>query len=277
MSLDIQPISSLHDPRLVHYVNLKEKQLHLHREVDGSAPYGLFMAEGELVVRELVRSRFAVRSILLTPARLATLREHLEVAGVRSPVYVVEPELLEVMVGFNLHRGVLAIGVRERPRELGELLDTVRGLVVLEDLTNHDNVGGVFRNIACLAGPQVGVVFSPRCCDPLYRKSVRISIGHVLHIPFAVAGDWPGALRTIGAAGFETLAMTPGEGSEDLTKLPPIKKPAIVIGAEGAGLTAGAMAMASRKVRIAIRGEADSLNANVACAIALHRLFEVGA
>lgn len=277
MPVDIQPISSLDDPRVAHYVDVKEKQLHLHREVDGSAPYGLFMAEGELVVRELVRSRFHVRSILVTPARLGTMRESLEAAEVRAPVYVVEPGMLEAMVGFDLHRGVLAVGVRERPRELGELLDTVRGLVVLEDLTNHDNVGGVFRNIACLAGPRVGVVFSPRCCDPLYRKSVRISIGHVLHIPYAVASDWPGALRTIGAAGFETLAMTPGEGSEDITKLPPIKKPAIVIGAEGAGLTAGAMAAASRKVRIPIRDEADSLNANVACAIALHRLFDVGA
>lgn len=276
MILDVHTISSLDDPRVASYLDVKEKQLHLHREVDGSAPHGLFMVEGELVLRELLRSRFRARSILLTPARLETLRPFLETARVTAPVYVAEPALLEALVGFNLHRGVLAVAVRERPRELGELLDSCTGLVVLEDLTNHDNVGGIFRNIACLAGPRVGVVFSPRCCDPLYRKSVRISIGHVLHIPFAFASTWPDAMRTIAEAGFETLAMTPGVGSEDLTKLSPIRKPAVVIGSEGPGLTAEVLELATKKVRIAIRPEADSLNANVACAIAMHRLFAPG-
>lgn len=273
MPLNLHPISSLSDPRVVHYLDVKERQLHLHRETDGSAPHGLFMAEGELGIRELIRSRFAVRSILLTPTRLATLQPHLLAAAVTAPIYVVEPPIMESLVGFNLHRGVLAVAVRERPRELGELLDSVQGLVILEDLTNHDNVGGIFRNIACLAGPKVGVVLSPRCCDPFYRKAVRISICHVLRIPFAVTPTWPDALATIAAAGFETLALTPGPQSEDLTKLPPIKKPAILVGAEGPGLSREALALAARKVRISICPEADSLNANVACALALHHLF----
>lgn len=272
MPLSILPIPSLADPRVALYVGVKEKQLHLHAEIDADAPHGLFMAEGELVVRELLRSRFRARSILLTPARLETLRPHLEAAGFRAPVYVVEPALLERMVGFNLHRGVLALAVRERPRELGELLDAARGLVILEDLTNHDNVGGIFRNVAALAGPAFTVVLSPRCCDPLYRKAVRISIGHVLHVPFCTAHAWPDALRTIRDAGFTTLALTPAPDAIDLDQVRRPAKPAILIGAEGPGLSPEALALAGMKVRIPIRPEVDSLNANVAAAIALHRL-----
>jgi tRNA G18 (ribose-2'-O)-methylase SpoU len=155
-------------------------------------------------------------------------------------------------------------------------------LLVLEDLANHDNMGGLFRSLAALAGPdRAGVVLSTRCCDPLYRKALRVSMGCALRVEWAVAAQWPAALEQIAAAGFEVLAMTPGKGAQSLGELEVVrggseKRIALVLGAEGPGLSKGALDACARRVKIPIDPSVDSLNVGVAGAIALAFLCQSG-
>lgn len=260
-------------------------------EIDaGPGRGGLFMAEGELVVRQLLRAAqegrgFRLRSLLISDARLATMGDALARLDERTPIYLAEGPLLAGIVGFALHRGVLACGERAGPGEpdawtADRLRAERRLIVVLEDLANHDNVGGIFRNIGALAGAAAaGVLLSPRCCDPLYRKALRVSVGQALHVPFAVAADWPGELARLAEAGFETLALTPAPDAVPIAEVAPSSdggRPlALVLGAEGPGLTPGAMSSCARRVRIPVRAEADSVNVATACAIALHALWRV--
>ncbi len=273
----IIPVTDLADPRLAPFVSIREKQL---KEATASSgdPSGLFLAEGELVVSLLLRSPYRVRSVLLSEARLSSLRATLDALPAGTPVFVAPPDALRSLVGFNLHRGVLACAERGTPRTLDDLLaegHLARGAVVLEDLTNHDNVGAIFRNAGALAGPGVGVVLSPRCCDPLYRKAVRVSMGHVLRTPFAVGTPWPEALRVLRSSGMTVLALTPDPGAEPIDALAarPPRRPALLLGSEGPGLTREALDAADARVRIPQAPGADSLNVGVACAIALHRLL----
>jgi len=185
---------------------------------------------------------------------------------------------MEQVCGFDMHRGILCAARRGTDRTVAEVMDAAEVLVVLEDLSNHDNVGGIFRSAAALGGPdRVGVLLSPRCCDPLYRKAIRVSMGWALRVPFATIDDWPSGLARLHEAGWKTLAMTPGEGSEPIGGLGKIDKPAILIGAEGPGLSDEALALASRRVSIPIHPAVDSLNATVAASIAIERLGGVRA
>jgi len=157
-----------------------------------------------------------------------------------------------------------------------ELIAGVRTIVALEDLANHDNVGGIFRCVRALAGTSAGVLLSPRCCDPLYRRALRVSIGHALHVPWAWADDWPGTLDRVHSGGFRVLAMTPGEGASDVRTFAPTANRSgsvcVLVGAEGPGLTESAMARADDRVRIGMDSAVDSLNVMVAVALALHTL-----
>lgn len=234
---------------------------------------GLFMAEGGLVLRQLVESRFQPESLLVIEARLGSIKDELARIPESTPLYVVTREAMESICGFDMHRGVLCAARRGTDRTVQELLLGSRVLVVLEDLANHDNVGGIFRSAAALAGPdRVGVLLSPRCCDPLYRKAIRVSMGWALRVPFATVEDWPGGLSRLHEAGWATLAMTPGEGALPIGEVGPIEKPAILIGAEGPGLSDGTLALASRRVKIPIHPGVDSLNAMVSASIAIERL-----
>lgn len=271
------------DPRVDAYRAQKDAWLRARHRGNGesAAPEatgtgyegGLFMAEGTLVLQQLVESRYEPESLLVIEARLGTIEPELARLPDHTPVYVVTREVMEQITGVDMHRGVLCAARRGTDRTVAEVIEGAQVLVVLEDLSNHDNVGGIFRSAAALAGPdRVGVLLTPRCCDPLYRKAIRVSMGWALRVPFATIDEWPNGLARLHEAGWTTLAMTPGEGSEPIGGLGPIDKPAILIGAEGPGLAAQTLAMASRRIQIPIHPAVDSLNATVAASIAIERL-----
>ena len=278
------------DERVAVYMNQKDAWLAIQRgQTPSDRAAGLFMAEGELVVRTLVESGHGIHSLLLCEDRLERMGDvidrvvgRLDETGDAVPVYVASRTVVEAIVGFDLHRGVLCAGVRPVMPTLESLFVKKSVLLVLEDLANHDNMGGLFRSLAALAGPgRAGVVLSPRCCDPLYRKALRVSMGCALRVEWAVAADWPGALGQIASAGYEVLAMTPGEDAEELGRLDFVRnmqcqRIALVLGAEGPGLSKGALDASGRRVKIPIDPSVDSLNVGVAGAIALAFLCQSG-
>jgi tRNA G18 (ribose-2'-O)-methylase SpoU len=269
------PISSLDDPRLAPYRNVKDRDLdRLRSGLHASAAPGLFLVEGELVVRQLTSTRFPIDSVLLTPNRADSMADWLASLPSTTPVFLVPQDTMNLIVGFDIHRGVLAAAQRGTPLDADQLIAESRVLVVLEDLTNHDNVGGIFRTLAGLAGvEQVGVLLSPRTCDPLYRKSVRVSIGQAMRVPFATLEPWPAGLTRLRHAGFTLVATTPGPDSTPLDACPRPERTALLVGSEGPGLTPQALAHADQRVRIPMRSSVDSLNVVVATGIALHALL----
>jgi tRNA G18 (ribose-2'-O)-methylase SpoU len=263
----IVPIDDLDDPRVAEYRNVPDPDL--------LRAHGVFVAEGRQVVRHLLGSnRFETRSVLVSPAGLEGLRDALD-ARARLPAYVMRAERLTALVGFNVHRGCLAIGARPPATPVASWWQEAAGsrlVVAVERIGNADNVGAVFRN--ALAFGAGGVLLSPGCCDPLYRKSIRVSMGAALRLPYAVDGAWPRSLRDMQAAGARVLAMTPRPTARDLhevlASLDEGTAVALLLGQEGDGLTATAMDAADERVRIAMRPGVDSLNVATAAAIALH-------
>lgn len=253
------PITNPADPRIADYLGVREAELRKDRF---DAPGGLFVAESELVIRRLLASRYRTRSILSTHARLKNIPDMLASIGTDIPVFAVDQLIMDGIVGFHIHRGLLAIGERGPEPSLDSLLARARCAVVLEDLVNHDNLGGIFRNTAALAAGCFGdacILLSPRCADPLYRKSIRVSIGSALMVPFARLTDWPGDLHRLRAAGFYTLALTPSEDAVDLVEVESQlrkspKRVAIVLGTEGPGLSEDAARYSDVRVRIAMPG-----------------------
>lgn len=283
--LHLIPIDTIADPRVAEYAGLRDAQL--RALAAGHAP-GVFLAEGELVVRQLIESRLTVRSVLLTPQRLTTMRDALERIRPGVPVYVAEQDVMNGVVGFNIHRGVLAAGARPEEPPLEGVLAASGSLVLLEDLANHDNVGGIFRAAAALAGvacletdgPARGcsVLLSPQSCDPLYRKAIRVSIGTALHVPFARLDPWREGLDRVKRAGFTLVALTPAADAVPINSFAPgsVERPGLLLGAEGPGLAAESMAAADLRVRIPMDPRVDSLNVVVAAGIALQRLCRPG-
>lgn len=279
--MNLIPIQTLEDPRVSDYANMRDAELAQRRDpLDAAAHGGLFIAEGELVVERLVRSRFPTRSVLLTENRLNSMRASLAELPAMTPIYSATQSVLNAIVGFIMHRGVLAIGTRTEPWTVSQLAERSGPLVVLEDLANHDNLGGIFRNAAALGGPGSGVLLSPRCADPLYRKSLRVSMGHILSVPFARAASWPDDLHRLRDRGWLVAGLTPSAGAIDLESAAQDwsgRRVALVVGTEGTGLSAAALQSCDHSLRIRMRmspnGEViDSLNAAMAAGIALHRL-----
>lgn len=284
------PITDLNDPRVADYRDVKERQL--LPEFDQSAlPHhttaqhpGKFLAEGEVVLRMLLRSRFRTLSILGTLPRLLALSSELESLGPETPIYCVDQKLLENLVGFNLHRGLMAVGLRQPPTPPAELFARAapgRPLVALENLVNHDNIGSIFRSAAALGAG--GILLSPQCADPLYRKSLRVSVGCALHLPFARLTTWPEGLHPdnpgcfTGVARPLVLSLTPASDAIDLdsarTRLIETKQNAIIlVGTEGPGLSPRAQRFSDLRVRIPMARGVDSLNVAVTTAIVLSRL-----
>ena len=289
-------------PGLAPYLDLKSVVTR-SRELAGL--HDVFLAESELTVRQLLASPCGVQSVLASTHQWkkleAAVRERAakdsaaaSLAGAVEPVlrvYLAPEEVLQSIVGFAFHRGVLAAGERPSPPTLQQML-TCDTLTILEGLSNYDNVGAVFRNVACLAGsaqpPSTpGVVLGPGCCDPLYRKAIRVSIGHVLSVPFAtaqhlVAGErrdvaekriWPGLLHTLREHGWRLLAMTPAgdttlEAERARQKDVNLRaKIAVLVGAEGPGLSEEAMQACDARVAIPMRQGVDSLNVATALAV----------
>jgi tRNA G18 (ribose-2'-O)-methylase SpoU len=265
----VQPtrVESLDDPRLRAYRNVRDADLRA-----GAS----FLAEGRLNVRRLLlASRFRARSVLVTPAGLAGIRDALERSGAGIPVYLADPPLLDQVVGYAMHRGCLAEG--ERSDEPGfEALCAAgappRLSVVLEDVTNPDNVGAIFRN--ALAFGAGGVLLTPRCVDPLYRKSIRVSMGASLKLPFARATAWPAELARLREAGVYVVALETrgGRPLPELALPASARGAALLVGSEGDGLSQAARAQASVCVSIPMAAGIDSLNAATATGIALHQL-----
>lgn len=285
-AMNLVRVEDLDDPRLAYFANMRDAELAQRADpLDASAHAGLFIAEGELVVRRLIASRYRTHSVLLTPTRMETMRGPLESLPDATPVYLAPQALLNRVVGFNMHRGLLALGERGAGHDPAGLIARPGPLIVLEDVNNHDNLGGVFRCAAALGGPGVGVLLSPRCADPLYRKALRVSIGCVLSVPFALAESWPDVLSDLRGHGWSILALTPAAGAADIRGVvarlrseagsTPLRV-ALVLGAEGPGLTPEAINAADLLVRIPMNTsspEVDSLNVHVAAAIGLYQLL----
>lgn len=272
------PVEDLSHPGLEPYRDQKDAWLRVQRD-GGTGLGGLFLAEGEIVARELFASKFKVRSVLVTPTRLLSMRDAIEGLPDGTPVFVAERGVAEGIVGFDMHRGVLALGERGEGPSLASVVEDARCLLVLEGLSNHDNVGSLYRSLSGLGPAGSAVVLGPGCADPFYRKSLRVSMGHVLRVPTAWAEDWPGDVRAIEVAGFRTLALTPDPGAAAIGEVdlrcPPVRI-ALLLGAEGPGLTEGVMSAVTQRVRIPMNDGVDSLNVGVAAAVALAGLCRPG-
>lgn len=268
------------DPRLAEYANVKERQLAAEFGAPGlggspDAPQGMFYAEGRVVLEHLVQSPYQTRSVLCSPAQLQVNSASIERLPPTVPVYVLPHEQIERLAGFAIHRGLLAVGLRNPLPPLDEFLRATRRhggpLLILENLTNHDNIGAAFRHAACFGAS--GVLLSPRCADPLYRKSLRVSVGLALRIDWTYAPSWPVSMNYVHLNGYETYATTPLGQSTFIDLAHSATRPAaIVIGAEGPGLDKATLALAHRTVRIPMPPGVDSLNAATTCALALYEL-----
>lgn len=259
-------IQSLDDPRVAHY-----------RYIGDSAylsAHQLFVAEGRLVVRRLLESRtWRTASVLVTEAAHDSLASIVADAPSRPPIYVLDQADMSGLVGFNIHRGCLALAVRPASRVFspGDTAHASR-VLVLEGVNNPDNVGGIFRSAEAF-GVDV-VILGPRCGDPLYRKAVRTSMAATLSVPFVDAGAWPDALAILRGAGFTVIALTPDAGALPLVAIERGPYPiALLVGAEGDGLTSPALKAASMRVRIPMTAAVDSLNVTSAASIAMYHVF----
>ena len=271
-ALRVEPVVDLADPRLVDYRNLKDAVLLRER--------GRFIVEGRGNLRVLLAdSSHRPESLLLGEAAFDALRETLLASGIATPIFVAPQRVLDAIVGFSIHRGALAVCLRPAPLAPQALLQAIRArepspiVVVVEDVSDADNVGAIFRNAMALGAR--AVLLAGRTCDPLYRKAVRTSMGGVLRVPFARAPGIGELAAALAEAGFELLALDPkGEAVALASALAegPRGPTALMVGAEGDGLSAAALATSSRRLRIPMEAGVDSLNVATALAIALHAL-----
>ena len=224
---------------------------------------GIVIAEGLHVVERLLASPYRTRAVVGVPARIEALRAALAGRGVAA--YEVDKWLLSDVVGFRVTRGVLASADRPAPRDPADLVAGAQRLAVLEALNDFENVGALFRNAAALGVD--AVLLDPRCADPLYRRSVRVSMGHVLQVPFAVLPEPLSSGLPDLLAGVTVLAATPDPGAVEIRDVAPPRRWAVLLGAEGPGLSAAALAGADLRVRIPMAGGVDSLNVATAAAV----------
>lgn len=253
------------DPRLRDYVGLTDVALRRVLEPEG----GLYLAESEKVIRRSLAAGHRPRSLLMSPRWLDDLADVVatcEQDGV--PVYVGDPEVVEGITGFNLHRGALASMHRSELPTVAEVCRDARRLLVLEDLVDHTNVGAVFRSAAALGVD--AVLVTPRCADPLYRRSVRVSMGTVFQVPWTRLDQWPADVGVLQELGLVVAALALADDAvslDDLAADPPDRL-ALVVGTEGDGLSRRTLAQADLTVTIPMRGGVDSLNAAAASAVA---------
>ena len=273
-------IDSLDDPRVGDYQHIADPQHMLDR--------GLFVAEGRLVVRRLLDLRhWSIESILLTAAAADNLRDVLHLTD--ASIYLVDQALMNAIAGFNIHRGCLALAHRQRVEaapslEMPDMVEATPSLglpiptgplsrvLVLEGVNNPDNVGGLFRTAAAFGVDLV--VLGPSCGDPLYRKAIRTSMAATLVVPFVTAPQWPGAITDLKVDGFTVAALTPRHNALPLRELPRHARLALVVGAEGDGLTEPAMSASSVRVCIPMTAAMDSLNVTTAASIAMYHCWQ---
>jgi tRNA G18 (ribose-2'-O)-methylase SpoU len=287
------PLVELTDPgdgRVAAYRDLTDAALRRRVEADER----VFVVEGRLAVRQLLRSPYRVQSLLVAVNQVDAMLDVIErVRAAGAPVYVAPRPVLVATVGFNLHRGVVALGRRPAAVDPAGLIAAATGegpagsgrtlLAVLEGINDHENIGAIFRNAAAFG--VAGVLLDPTCADPLYRRSVRVSIGHVLSVPFARFTRWPAGLAELRAAGFVVVALSPtgtplsslpSSDADGLGVVVGAGRVALVLGAEGQGLSDAARVLADVSVSIPMALGVDSINVATAAAIAFHQLSAVG-
>jgi tRNA G18 (ribose-2'-O)-methylase SpoU len=251
------------DPRLTDYRDLRDVQLRTRMETE----HGLFLAEGEKVVRRAAQAGYAARSFLMAPRWLEGLQPVLDDSP--APCFVVSESLAEQVTGFHVHRGALGSFHRRPLPTVPEILDGARTVVVLEDVVDHTNVGAVLRSAAALGVD--GVLLAPRCADPLYRRSVKVAMGAVFSLPWTRLPDWYDALPSLSAAGFTTVALALTDDAVDVAEaVSGVDRLALVMGGEGHGLSDRWLAAADRHAVIPMSGGIDSLNVAAASAVACY-------
>lgn len=252
------------DPRLADYRDLRDPAA--RRQIEGDQ---LFVAEGPVAIERLLASGHRVRSVLLSEEKYARLAELLAASPVEVTTYVAPRRLFREIVGFDLHRGAIAAADRRPHPALGEVLAGARRVAVLEGLNDPENLGAIARSARALGID--ALVLDPTCIDPYTRRTVRVSMGEILFLPVARVGpaSWPeAAWAALGAAGFTTWALTPAADAADIWSLPVPDRLAVVLGAEGPGLTPATLGVATSRVRLPIHPEVDSLNVGAAAAVA---------
>jgi len=278
--LQIVEVTSPTDVRIGDYLNLKD--VALRRRIEPER--GLYMAESTYVIQRALGAGHVPRSFLTSPQHLPIIKDVVaQLSAVTTggqaeviPVFVAPDAVLEQITGYRVHRGALA--AMQRPtlpsvaEVLGDELDARRRIVVLEDIVDHTNVGAIFRSVAALGAD--GVLITPHCADPLYRRSVRVSMGTVFAIPWTRIESWPSGIEQLRGAGYTTAALALGEESLNLTEFAARnpERVALVLGTEGDGLQKRTLAQCDVAVRIPMRPDVDSLNVAAACAVALWAL-----
>lgn len=254
------------DPRLADYVRLTDT--HLRQSLE--AAEGLFIAEGDKVIRRAIAAGYPLRSMLVAEDKLAAIAD--VAAASAAPCYVVPAAVAERLTGYRLHRGALASMQRLPTPPAAEVLAAAERVVVLEDIVDHANVGSVFRCAAALGFD--AVLLAPRCADPLYRRAVKVSMGAVFALPYSRMTDWRGGVTELQTAGFRVLALTPDPAATPISRIAPGGRLAMLIGGEGHGLSDRWLGAADEAVRIPMSRGIDSLNVASAAAIACYLLAE---
>ncbi len=256
-------ISDPADPRLDDYRHLRDVQLRQSLE----AEHGLFLAEGEKVVRRAAAAGFPVRSFLMAPRWLDALSD--VIGGTQAPCYVLPEALAEEVTGFHVHRGALASLARTPLPSVEEVLAGARTVVVCEDIVDHTNIGAIFRSAAAMGVD--GMLLAPRCTDPLYRRSVKVAMGAVFALPWTRLPHWYDAMPLLAGHGFTTVALTLADGALPLAEaVAGLDKVALVFGSEGHGLSSRWEGSADRSAVIPMRAGIDSLNVAAATAVACY-------
>lgn len=256
------------DDRVADYTRLTDVQLRSRQEPSR----GVYLAESSTVIRRAVAAGHRPRSFLMAPRWLADLRDVLDAVGAGEdgdvPVYLAEASVLEQLTGYHLHRGALAAMHRPVLPPVAEVIADARRVAILEDVVDHTNVGAAFRSAAALGVD--AVLVTPRCADPLYRRSVRVSMGTVFQVPWTRIDPWPGGVEELREAGFTVAALSLGNGAVSLADVEsdPPERLAWVLGTEGDGLSRAAVEAADLTVQIPMAGGVDSLNVAAAAAVA---------
>ncbi|MGQ5719057.1 TrmH family RNA methyltransferase [Pseudochrobactrum asaccharolyticum] len=254
-------INDLADKRLGAYLNIKERDL--------TGRQSRFIAEGKVVLRVLLQSaQFEAESLLITENKLAGMQDILSLCSSDVPVYVVSSAHMDQIAGFNVHRGILAVGKRKTPIDINTLIKSIpeNGLMlILCGISNHDNIGSIFRNAAAFEASCV--LLDETCCDPLYRKAIRVSVGATLQVPYTHNGQIDDIIKAVAEAGINLIALSP-QSTQSLYELPARGRTALLLGTEGDGLPPHLLT-SLQTARIPMSRHFDSLNVATASGIAL--------
>jgi tRNA G18 (ribose-2'-O)-methylase SpoU len=263
----VERVTDLDDPRLADYRHLRAPS----RRMAVERHRGSFTLEGALSVEALLASPYAVRSVLVAEEHADKMVARL---GTEVALFAMPAAAMTELTGVHFHRGVLAVAERRPLRSVRAVVQDATTIVALEGVNDHENIGAIFRNAAAFGAD--AVILDPTTADPLYRRATRVSLGHVLRVPFARTVPWPDALDELRELDFTTVALTPNRAAESLRALvtDPPPRVALLVGAEGPGLTGRSLAAADKRVRIPMADEVDSVNVATAVAIVLSALFE---